>query len=728
MKRTLLLLFITTFTLITKADLLYDITDGKFKPKKTDIPVSMNDGEHYTLMTDSQTIVRYSYKTGAAVDTLFSISNSKNPPIDAISGYIISPKETKILVYNHVKKRYRRSYTAEYYVYDVKYKEFDPLSASTPQEAPVFSPDDRYIAFAHNNNLYMKKVDFKTDIQITKDGEAGKIINGIADWVYEEEFEDTRYYDWSPDSKLLAYIKFNESDVKEFSFQKFLDAGKDKNSDEPELYPDIIKFKYPKAGEKISDVSVCVYDDFNKTTRTINLNNKGNNFYVPRIKWTNNPDQLAVFVMNRNQNRMDMLFANPKSGISKLILREESPYYIDYKNIDYLMFSQDNKSFYAISDKDGYNHIYQHRMDGTVARQVTKGKWDVTDFYGVNETKNTVYYQSAEYSPLQRDIFVADAKGKKTCLSNAKGTHKAYFSKNFNYYLEETSDIVTPTRFTINNAKGQILRTLEDNRELADKFNRLNTGKKEFFSFKTSENISLNGWMLKPADFDPGKQYPLLMVQYSGPGSQEVLNEWNIGWEYYLATRGYIVACIDGRGTGARGAEFKKCTYKQLGVLETKDQTEGARYLGSLTYVDQSRLGIWGWSFGGSMTLWSMSTGEKIFKAGISVAPVTDWRLYDATYTERYMQTPEENFDGYKNTSSILNADKLEGRLLIVHGTADDNVHYHNTLIYTSKLVEAGKQFEMQIYTDKNHSITGKQTRRHLYTRMVDFLERNLKE
>lgn len=704
------------------ANLLYDITDGKFKPEKTMIPLSMNDGEHYTLMVDNRAIVKYSYKTGEAVDTLLSISKSKNPPISSFSGYLLSPKETKILIYTNEIKRYRRSFTAEYFIYDIKYKEFDPLSSQTPQEAPVFSPDDRYIAFAHNNNLYMKKVEFKTDIQITKDGAKGKIINGIADWLYEEEFVNTHYYSWSPDSKLLAYIKFNESEVKEFTFQTYLNA----ENNEPLLYPGYKSFKYPKAGENNSKVSVCIYDDFNKTTRTIKMNENEDSYYIPRIRWTNNPEQLAVFQLNRNQNRLDMYFANPKSGLSKLINRLEDKHYVDYQNIDYLYFSRDNKSFYTLNDKDGYRHIYQHRMDGTILRQITKGNWDVTDFYGVDETSNTVYYQSAEYSPMQRDVFSINAKGKKTCLTNAKGTHNAYFSSNFRYFVLDESSVSLPNTISLRNNSGQKIRDIESNITIKEAFRNLKLSQKEFFSFKTSENISLNGWMLKPTGFDPAKKHPVLMVQYSGPGSQMVLDEWDFGWEYYLSTLNYVVVCVDGRGTGARGSEFLKCTYKQTGILETKDQVEAAEYLGQLTYIDKNRIGIWGWSFGGSMTLWSMSTGKQVFKAGISVAPVTDWRYYNTAYIERFMQTPQENFKGYEQSSAVINAEKLNGRLLIIHGTADDNVHYSNTLVYTNKLVELGKQFEMQVYTDKNHSITGQQTRRHLYTRMVDFLERNL--
>lgn len=718
------LIVVTGFLLLTcqvSANLLFDITDGKYRAARPGMLRSMNDGEHYTQLKNGTTILKYSYRTGQVTDTLMHLPGIKNSPLKSVSGYIISPKETKILVYTTTEQRYRRSFTADYYIYDIKYKEFDPLSASRPQENPLFSPDDRYIAFAHKNNLYMKKVDFKTDIQITKDGLKGSIINGIADWAYEEEFGQTRYFEWSPDSKLLAFVKFDETRVKEFSFQRF--SG---SSDKLKLYPDAEQFKYPKAGEINATTGVYVYDDFNKTTRLMKLLDPNPDSYIPRIQWTNETEKLMVYQLNRQQNRLDMIQANPRTGICRLILRREDKAYVDYQDIDGTIFTKDLKFFYTLNDKDGYRHIYQHRMDGTVARQVTKGKWDVTAFYGVDENKGVVYYQSTESSPLNRDVYAIDTKGKKTALSDGKSYSSAQFSKNFSYHVLSSSTITRPDQTVVRNSKGLTLRELENNKELSDRFNQLGLNKKEFFQFTSSEGVPLNGWMLKPLNFDSSVKYPVLLVQYSGPGSQEVMNQWEIGWEYYLSTKGYLVVSVDGRGTGGRGADFLKCTYQQMGVLETKDQVETALYLGKQSYVDKSRIGIWGWSYGGSMVLWTMSTGEPIFKAGISVAPVTDWRLYNTAYTERFMRTPEENTDGYERSSAIRQAEKLNGRLLLIHGTADDNVHVQNTYLYTEALVAAGKQFDMQIYTDKNHSITGSQTRRHLYTRKVEFLEKNL--
>jgi len=724
MKRFKLIFVLTLCVNTLFAGLLYDITDGKFKVKSVAIPRSMNDGEHYTLLVNDRAVVKYNYKTGATVDTLFSVFKLKNSPIKQISGYEFSPNEARMLVYTNVKKRYRRTFTADYYLFDVKRNELQTLSENGPQEVPLFSPDSRYIAFARENNLYMKKIDFNTETAITKDGLAGNIINGTPDWVYEEEFEKTRYFEWSPDSKLLAFVRFDESKVPLFSYIQYKDNSDDK--DKLTLYPSTVQFKYPKPGENNSKVSVCVFDDYSKSIKTMKLNDDDQDFYIPRIKWTNTIDQLAIFKLNRNQNRLEMLMANPRSTLTKMVLRQDDKYYIDYQNIDYLSFTADNQYFLGVSEQDGYRHIYQYRITGTVVKQLTKGNWDVTNVYGYDEKKHVVYYQSAQVSPLQRDIYSVDLKGKMSRLTNGKGTHNGYFNSEMTCFVDNASSLEVPNIFTLRSNTGSTIRVIENNATLASEFKALNLPKKEFFNFTTSENIKLNGWMLKPANFDTSKKYPVLMVQYSGPNSQEVLDTWKIDWEYYLATQNFVVVCVDGRGTGARGAEFRKCTYEQLGILETKDQVETAKYLGQQAFIDKDRIGIWGWSYGGTMTLMCMTTGEKIFKSGIAVAPVTDYRLYDTAYAERFMRRPQENFKGYDVSSALQRADKLEGNLLIIHGSADDNVHLQNTMLYIDKLVAADKQFEMQLYTDKNHSILGQQTRRHLYTRMTDFLVKNL--
>ena len=719
-----IILFLSVFHLAS-ADLLTDITDGKYRAKTVSGIKSMNDGEHYTLLQNNKLIVKYSYKTGQAVDTIFDASTTKLNKIEQIRGYDFSPNEQKILVYNEQKFRYRRTFTSEYYVFDVKRNELKPLSEKGPQEVPLFSPDSRYIAFARENNLFLHKLDFGTESPITKDGEFGKVINGTPDWVYEEEFVNTRYFVFSPDSKLVAFVKFNETDVPTYQMQKYLQSSL--MQDGMPLYPVFQSFKYPKPGQPNSVVSVCVYDDFYKSVRTINLGTIETDFYIPRIKWTKEQDKLAVFVLNRNQNRLDMIYAHPKSLVSKLILREEDKYYVDYDIIDDIYFTGDGKYFTFVSERNGWRHAYLYNMNGTLSKALTQGNFDVTKVYGYDETKQTLYFQSAEQSPLQRDVYAVDAKGKKTRLTDGKGTHNALFSSTFAYFSDDASGLNSPNVTTMRNSKGESIRILEDNANLVAEFKSLNLPAKEFFSFTTSEGILLNGWMIKPVNFDSQKKYPALMTQYSGPNSQEVKDSWNAGWEYYLASQGYVVASVDGRGTAARGAQFRKCTYMQLGVLETKDQVEAAKYLGKQSFIDKNRIGIWGWSYGGFMTLNAMSTGEKIFKAGIAVAPVTDWRLYNSAYTERFMRQPKENNGGYDAGSPIKHAANLNGNVLIIHGTADDNVHVQNTYLYLDALLKADKQAELYLYTDKNHSILGKETRRHLYQKKFEFLESELK-
>lgn len=726
MKQIVVILLLLFSFQVVQADVWDDIVAGKYTPKSIKGMRSMKDGEHYTMLDQNKRVLKYSYKTGQVVDTLFNADNTKLNSLKTITDYTFSPDERKMLVYNNPKYRYRRSFTANYYVFDIKRNELKPLSENGAQEAPLFSPDSRYIAFARANNLYLHKLDFGTESAITKDGEEGKIINGIADWVYEEEFSQTRYFVFSPDSKLLAFVRFDETDVPVYEMQRYLDG--DIKQDEISLYPTLQKFKYPKAGQANSRVSVRVYDDFYKSVRTINLNQKNEDFYIPRIKWTNDQDKLAIFIMNRNQNQLDMLYANPKSLVSQLILRETSDTYVDYGLIDQIYFTKDSKNFTYVSERDGYRHAYLYKINGVLEKQLTSGKWDLTTLYGYDEPTQTLYYESAEASPMQRDIYSIDRKGKKKRLTDGKGVHNAIFSSNFDYLIDFASSLKEPLVVTLRDNKGNVVRTLKENKEVAENFKTSGMSSKEFFQFTTPENVSLNGWILKPKNFNPNKEYPLLMVQYSGPNSQQVLDRWSIDWEYLLAENGYVVACVDGRGTGARGKAFTHATYKQLGVLETTDQVSAAKYLGKLNYIDAERIGIWGWSFGGFMTLNAMSSGSDVFKAGIAVAPVTDWRLYNTAYTERFMRTPQENVEGYDAGSPIRKADKLSGKLLIIHGTADDNVHVQNTYLYLNELVKHGKNAELYLYTDKNHSIPGIETRKHLYRKKFDFLEQNLKK
>lgn len=724
MKRILFLsLFLACF-LYSKSDLLTDIVDGKFRPKTPASFHSMNDGEHFSQLIDTRLIVKYNFKTGNAVDTILNISKIENSPINYILGYSFSNDESKILIQTKATYRYRRTFTSKYYVYNVDTKKIISLSEYGEQEVPIFSPNGKWVAFARQNNIYLKDIQHNTEKAVTTDGLFNKVINGTPDWVYEEEFGLTRYFSFSPDSKSLSFLRFDESKVPLFSMMRYLNEN---DPDKLEIYPTVETFKYPKPGQNNSLVSVHIYQINEGTTLNVKLPKFDEEFYIPRLDWTNNTDKLAVYVLNRHQNKLDMFFADRNSGETTLVWNDTDKYYVDYENIDNIYFFSDNQKFIYVSEKDGFAHAYLYQIATKKSQQLTQGAWDITKVYGFDEKSQILYYQSAETSPLQRNIYSIHLKGKKLCLTNKIGTHDAVFSSTFTYFADNFSSMTTPNIVTLRNNQGKEIRELINNQSLLEQFNKLPLPKKEFFTFTTSEGITLNGWILKPQQINESEKYPLLMVQYSGPNSQQVLDSWKIDWEYYLSQQGYAVACIDGRGTGARGSEFRKCTYKKLGVLETKDQVEAAKYLATLPFIDKSRIGIWGWSYGGFMVLNAMSTDENIFKAGISVAPVTDWRLYNSAYTERFMRTPQENKEGYDAGSPLEKVDKLKGNLLIVHGTADDNVHLQNTMVYINKLTDADKQVQLYTYTDKNHSILGRTTREHLYKKKFEFLEKNLK-
>lgn len=696
-------------------DYLKEFTSGGFRPKVMAELYSMNDGERYTMLSeDGTTILAYSYKTGNVTDTVFNVETARECNLKSIDGYEFDAQEKRLLIHTNKTPIYRRSFTTTYYVYDINRKLLEPLSKSDePQQMAQFSPNGRMVAFARNNNLYIKKLDFGTEMAVTKDGETNKVINGTPDWVYEEEFALNRCFVWSPDSKLLAWVRFDESLIKQFSFDVY---------DHP--YDSSYTYKYPKAGETNSTVSVHVYDVDNRTTKQMDCG-EGNNIYFPILRWSNSNDALAVVRMNRNQTNLDLLSVNPRSGVATTLLSESDDIYIDYQNYIPLTFLSDN-SFIAMSERDGFRHIYLYAPNGIVKKQITKGDWDVTAFYNYDEKTKTVYFQAAKEHPSQRHVYRAELNGKISVLDARAGTHSASFSKGNKFIVSQFHNTTTAHCFTLCDSKGKVIRTIIDNNELQSKYDSYSLPEKEFFDFQTEEGVTLNGWFLKPAGFDGTKKYPMVMVQYSGPDSQEALDRFKPDWEYYLAQEGYAVACVDGRGTGAKGREFRTCTYLNLGKLETQDQIAAAVYLGSRNYIDENRIAIWGWSFGGFMALNCLTYGDGVFKAGISIAPVTDWRLYNTAYTERFMSSPYENDRGYENADLITKADMLQGKLLLCHGTADDNVHFQQAMLYVNALVEAGKQFEMQIYPNKNHSILGNKTRLHLYTRFNDFLKKNL--
>lgn len=696
---------------------LKQITDGNFRQVTAIGEMrSLPDGEHYTAMNkDCSMIIKYSYRTGNPVDTLFNTSEARECTFTDFDGYDISSTGHRIIVWCDSEPIYRRSSKAVVYDYDVRRNYVKPFTDSkSKQMIPTYSPDGRMCAYVRDNNIWLKKFDFDTEVQVTKDGELNKILNGITDWVYEEEFSVTNLMAWSSDSEYLAYVRFDETEVPEYSMQMYGNG----------LYPDYYNYKYPKAGQKNSKVTLHSYSVATKDTKELKVPVEADS-YIPRIVFTTNPDQLAVMTLNRQQNQFNLYYANPKSGVFRLVLREDNKCYVDSELLNSIQFSEDG--FTYISEKDGYSHIYLYSPTGVMQRQVTKGNWDVTQFLGIDPVTKAVYYQSAEESPLRRAVYKIDAKGVKTKLSVEEGTNNAAFSNNFAYYVNSYSNANTPVKITVNETKTKkALRTLQDNAALKEKLAGYTFGKKEFFKVHTASDYELNAWIVKPANFDETKKYPVLMVQYSGPNSQQVLDQYSFDWEQSLAANGVIVVSVDGRGTGARGEAFRKCTYLRMGELESRDQVEAAQALGKLPFIDKNRIAIWGWSFGGYTTLMSMSVGNGTFKAGIAVAPPTDWKYYDSVYTERFMRTPQENFEGYAATSPLRRAKDLKGQLLLIHGTADDNVHFMQTMEYAEALVQAGKQFDMHVYKDRNHSIYGGNTRYHLYTKMSNFLFNNL--
>lgn len=709
---------------------LQDVANGTYRAQSIQGLKPMLDGEHYTQISkDHKRIVKYSFKTGKEVATIFDVATARNHKLKSFDDYIMSPDESLILIQTETKPIYRRSFTAVYYIYNVRNRTLEPLSNNGPQQVPLFSPDSHQIAFVRNNNIYLIKLLFgNSESQVTKDGEYNKVLNGIPDWVYEEEFSYNRAFDFSADSKMIAYVRFDESQVPMYSFPWYKGMAPEKTK--YTTYPGSYDYKYPKAGVVNSKVSVHSFDIKSRVTRKMELPVDSDG-YVPRIKFTDDPEKLAIMTLNRHQNRFDLYMANPRSAICKVAIRDEAEQYIKEQAYSDITFYPEH--IVMMSERDGYNHLYLYTIGGNLVKQITKGEFEVKDFLGWDQKANVFYYTSNEGSPLRTVVYKIDGKGKKTKLSTRTGTNNALFSKNLNYYINTYSSAQTPTLITLNNNKGQEMVTLLDNKELKSKTAQLNMPTKEFFSFKTSEGVELNGWMMKPANFNPSKKYPVIMHQYSGPGSQQVLDKWGIGsfgdggmFEAVMCDKGYIMVCVDGRGTGGRGAAFEKCTYLSIGVKEATDQAEAAKYLSTLPYVDGSRIGIWGWSYGGYNTLMSMSEGSGAFKAGVAIAAPTDWRFYDSVYTERFMRTPKENGDGYQASSAISRASKLKGKLLLIHGSADDNVHLQNFMEYSEALVQANIQFDTQIYTNRNHSIFGGNTRNHLMNRVANFFLQNL--
>ena len=705
-KKILFLFFFISVSLTAQEKItLEQIWSGYFRTQQMQELQALKNSNEYTVL-NRNSIDLYDFATLEKKKILFSTKDF------SIDSYVFSEKEDKILIATNSQSIYRHSFTADYYIFDISTQKLTKFTNKKIQE-PLFSPDGEKIAYVSENNLFIFDLNTKTETKITTDGQQNHIINGITDWVYEEEFAFVRAFEWNKTGNKIAYLRFDQTEVPEFSMDVYTSG----------LYPSQHVFKYPKAGEKNSEVSLHIYDSNLKTSTEINLGNY-NDFYIPRIKWTNDDNLLSVQVMNRHQNNLDFHFVNAKTNSTKIILNEKDDYYIEIT--DNLTFLDDN-SFIWTSEKDGFNHIYHYDKNGKLIRQITKGNWDVTQFYGYDSKTKTIFYQSVENGSTNRDVYKIGLNGKnKVRLSSLNGTNKATFSPNYQFFINSYSSATEPPKYTLNEVKsGKEIKVIIDNSALKDKLKKFDLPEKEFFELTTEKGHKLNAWMIKPKNFDPNKKYPVLMHQYSGPGSQQVDNAWNSSDDYFhymLTQEGYIIITVDGRGTGYKGAEFKKCTYKELGKYEVEDQIDAAKVIGSYSYVDASRIGIWGWSYGGFMSTNCILKGNDVFSFAIAVAPVTSWRLYDTIYTERFMQTPQENPNGYDENSPIFFANQLKGNYMIIHGSADDNVHVQNTMLMVEALIQNNKQFEWAIYPDKNHGIYGGATRLQLYTKMKNFV------
>lgn len=704
---------------------LKDFTDNAFAAKRiSGVNPLKGTSEYAQMSSDSKKIVKYSFKTGKETGVLFDVADTKGVSINDFEGYKISD-DGRILIQTNTKRIYRRSYKADFYLYDIKNKTMKKLSEKGLQQIPTFSPDGKHIAFVRDNNIFI--TDGKTEKQITTDGKFNEIINGVPDWVNEEEFGFNNALAWSSDGKTLSWIRYDESKVKTYSLQTFM--GSKPTRKEFTVYPGEYAYKYPKAGEDNSKVTVWAHNLINGKTLQyqLPLDTDG---YVPRVKTFPRENQILIYTMNRHQDMLNLYVSNPLTGTCRLLIKENVPKYVKEEAMEGISIMKN--CILLPSDRDGYMHLYLYSLEGKLIRQIEKGAYDVTKVYGYDEKTGSTYFQAAGKTPMQRETYVADKHGKVSCLSLKDGWNDAVFSGDYKFFLNTWSDRNHPYVYTIYDNRGKMVREVLNNDTLLANIVKYDIPTKEFFKFTTSEGIELNGWMMKPSDFDENKKYPVIMHQYSGPGSQQVVDSWSIGsmgnggiFDAYLSQKGFIIVSVDGRGTGGRGAEFEKCIYQRLGDLESKDQVEAALWLGKEKYVDAGRIGIWGWSFGGFNTLMSMSEGRNTFKAGVSIAPPTNWRYYDTVYTERYMRTPQENPDGYA-TNPIERVGKLNGKLLICHGIADDNVHIQNAYEYSEALVQADKDFKENFYTNRNHSIYGGNTRNHLLRQVAEWFINNL--
>lgn len=710
---------------------LKDITRGVFRGEGMRAVIPAADGETYTQMSnDYQRIIRYSFKTGKEIETLFDVKTAAGAKLESVDGYIMSPDGRRMLIQTNTKAIYRHSFTADYYIYTIASKKLVPLSKNGAQQTPLFSPDGNLIAFVRENNIFLIKLLYdNAESQVTKDGKKNEIINGIPDWVNEEEFGNARAMVFSADSKQLIWVRYDEKAVKEYSMPLY--KGLAPAHEEFSEYPGTYTYKYPVAGADNAPCTVWSFDIASRQTRQIQVPLDADG-YIPRIKSTKETGKVLILTLNRHQDCLRIYQANPLSTVCQLLIEDKTAKYVKEECIDNFIVT--DQYMLLPSERDGWMHLYLYNRNGQLLRQVEQGDYEVSEVYGIDDQTGDVYYASHEQGTTDQRVYIAHANGKRVCLSSQAGWSTALFSNNFQYLIHSWSNLNTPPVITLCHQSGKVLTTLVDNQTLKNKLAQERMGSRELFSFTTSEGVRLNGWIVKPADFNASKRYPIIMYQYSGPGSQQVKDSWNIGMngqgailEQYLCQQGFVCVCVDGRGTGGRGADFEKCTYLRLGELEARDQVETALWLGQQSYVDKDRIAIWGWSYGGFNTLMSMSEGRPVFRAGIAIAPVTSWRFYDTIYTERFMRTPKENPSGY-DQNPIHRVGQLHGALLLCHGSADDNVHLRNAAEYTEALVQADKDFSQLVYTNRNHSIYGGNTRNHLFRQCVNFFVEKVKK
>ncbi len=720
---------------------LKDITSGAFRGESLTAVTPLSVGDAYaSISKDGKQVCSYSFKTGKQASVLFDAEKARGAKVERVDGFIMSPDGKNMLIQTQTKAIYRRSFTATYYIYSIGNNKMEPLSDGGPQQTPIWSPDGTQVAFVRDNNIYLVKLLYNNaESQVTKDGKRNEVINGLPDWVNEEEFSFNSSMVFTADSRQIVWVRYDESQVKEYSMPFF--KGSNPAREEYASYPGCYTYKYPKAGEDNSKVSLMSYDIKSHQTRKIDLPLDADG-YIPRIKATADASKVAVFTLNRHQDVLRVYMANPLSTVCQMVIEDKVDKYINENVFANLAIT--DQHIVLTSERDGYNHIYLYGLNGQLQRTVGDlektglrlggdAHTIVTEVYGYDEATGDLYFAALNDGPTDQKVYVSRKNGKVDCLTEKNGWNTAVFSSDFKNFLCTWSDLNHPTTYSLCNNQGKTLATLIDNQQLADKYAKYDMGEKDFFIFTTPET-KLVGWMVKPKYFDPQKKYPVIMYQYGGPGNQQVRNAWGIGingqgaiLEQYLAQQGYIVVCVDNRGTGGRGVEFEKCTYLRLGELEARDQVETAIWLGKQSYVDAARIGIWGWSYGGWNTLMSMSEGREVFAAGVAIAPPTCWRYYDTVYTERFMRTPKENKQGYDEVNPIARAAKLHGALLLCHGLCDDNVHYQNTAEYVEALVQADKDFSQLVYTNRNHSIYGGNTRNHLFRQCVNFFNEHLK-